>query len=70
MSGLRGLASTSSEATKPAMKTGAAAARLAAKGSHAAGTLIATGTGNAISAWQKRAAAIESMKRLNQQRHR
>ncbi|WOA52118.1 type IV secretion system protein [Dickeya solani] len=64
MSGLRGLASTSSEAAKPAMKTGAAAARLAA------GTLIATGTGNAISAWQKRAAAIESMKRLNQQRPR
>ncbi|WP_038908367.1 type IV secretion system protein [Dickeya oryzae] len=70
MSGLRGLASSSSEAAKPAMKTGVAAARLAAKGSHAAGTLIATGTGNAISAWQKRAAAIESMKRLNQQRPR
>ncbi|QYM96570.1 type IV secretion system protein [Dickeya ananatis] len=64
MSGLCGLASTSSEAAKPAMKTGVAAARLAA------GTLIATGTGNAISAWQKRAAAIESMKRLNQQRPR
>ncbi|MEI7186170.1 type IV secretion system protein [Dickeya dianthicola] len=70
MSGLRELANTSSEAAKPAMKAGAAAARLAAKGSHAAGTLIATGTANTISAWQKRAAAIESMKRLNQQRPR
>jgi type IV secretion system protein VirB6 len=36
----------------------------------AAGRLIAVGTGKAISAWRKRAAAIENMKRFNQQRNR
>lgn len=74
MSGLRGLAKPSSDAATPAMKAGAAGARLAAKGSAsaatAAGTLIAAGTSKALSAWQKRAASIDSMKRFNQQRNR
>ncbi|HEE0106774.1 TPA: type IV secretion system protein [Citrobacter gillenii] len=74
MSGLRGLAKPSSDAAKPVMKVGAAGARLAAKGSvsaaNAAGILIATGTSKALSAWQKRAASIDSMKRFNQQRNR
>ncbi|OSM96044.1 type IV secretion system protein [Lonsdalea populi] len=74
MSGLRGLAKPSSDAAKPVMKAGAAGARLAAKGSastaNAAGILIAAGTSKALSAWQKRAASIDSMKRFNQQRNR
>lgn len=74
MSGLRGLAKPSSDAAKPAMKASAAGARLAAKGgvsaANAAGTLIAAGTSKALSAWQKRAASIDSMKRFNQQRNR
>lgn len=74
MGGLRGLAKPSSDAAKPAMKAGAAGARLVAKGSssaaNAAGTLIAAGTSKALSAWQKRAASIDSMKRFNQQRNR
>ncbi|WP_233980132.1 TrbL/VirB6 family protein [Pectobacterium versatile] len=74
MSGLRGLAKPSSDAAKPVMKAGAAGARLAAKGcasaANAAGTLIAAGTSKALSAWQKRAASIDSMKRFNQQRNR
>ncbi|KHN62486.1 conjugal transfer protein TrbL [Dickeya fangzhongdai] len=74
MSGLRGLAKPSSDAAKPIMKASAAGARLAAKGSAsaatAAGTLIAAGTSKALSAWQKRAASIDSMKRFNQQRNR
>ncbi|EPS8495021.1 type IV secretion system protein [Yersinia enterocolitica] len=82
MSGLRGLAKPSSDAAKPVMKAGAAGARLAAKaggsttgtliaaGGSTTGTLIAAGTSKALSAWQKRAASIESMKRFNQQRNR
>ncbi|MFS8293745.1 type IV secretion system protein [Enterobacter hormaechei] len=74
MSGLRGLAKPSFNAAQPAMKAGAAGARLVAKGSastaNAAGTLIAAGTSKALSAWQKRAASIDSMKRFNQQRNR
>lgn len=72
--GLRGLTKPSSDAAKPAMKAGAAGARLAAKaGANAAtatGSLIAAGTNKALSAWQKRAASIDSMKRFNQQRNR
>ncbi|CNB47007.1 type IV secretory pathway VirB6 component [Yersinia intermedia] len=74
MSGLRGLAKKSSDVAKPAMKAGAAGARLAAKEStraaSATGTLVAAGTSKTISAWQKRAASIQSMKRFNQQRNR
>lgn len=74
MSGLRGLAKPSSDSAKPAMKAGAAGARLAAKGSanatRSAGTLLATGANKALSAWQKRAASIDSMKRFNQQHNR
>jgi type IV secretion system protein VirB6 len=74
MSGLSGLVKKSSGAASPAMKTGAAGARLAAKGSiraaSATGKLIAAGTDKAVTAWQKRAASIESMKRLNLQRNR
>ncbi|XBS69158.1 type IV secretion system protein [Acerihabitans sp. KWT182] len=74
MSGLSGLVSKSADAARPGMKAGAAGARLAAKGSvmvaTTAGRLIATGTGKALSGWQKRAAAIENMKRFNQQRNR
>ncbi|MBM6612527.1 type IV secretion system protein [Citrobacter portucalensis] len=74
MGGLRGLTKPSSDAAKPAMKAGAAGARLAAKGSTSAatatGSLIAAGTNKALSAWQKRAASIDSMKRFNQQRNR
>jgi len=74
MSGLGGLISKSADAARPGMKAGAAGARLATKGSvmaaTAAGKLIAAGTGKAISTWQKRAAAIENMKRFNQQRNR
>lgn len=73
MSGLRGLAKKSSDVAKPAMKAGAAGARLAAKEStraaSATGTLVAAGTSKAISAWQKRAVSIQSMKRFNQQRN-
>ncbi|HHJ0101121.1 TPA: type IV secretion system protein [Yersinia enterocolitica] len=70
-SGFRGLAKPSSDAAKPVMKAGAAGARLAAKaGGSTTGTLIAAGTSKALSAWQKRAASIESMKRFNQQRNR
>jgi type IV secretion system protein VirB6 len=36
----------------------------------ATGRLTGAGAGKTVSAWQKRAAAIESMKRLNRQRHR
>jgi type IV secretion system protein VirB6 len=74
MSGLGGLVSKSADAARPGMKAGAAGALLATKGSvmatTAAGRLIAVGTGKAISAWRKRAAAIENMKRFNQQRNR
>jgi type IV secretion system protein VirB6 len=74
MSGLGGLVSKSADAARPGMKAGAAGARLAAKGSvmaaTAAGRLIAVGSGKTLSAWQKRAAAIENMKRFNQQRNR
>ncbi|MFJ5437448.1 type IV secretion system protein [Pectobacterium brasiliense] len=74
MSGLRGLAKPSSDAAKPIMKAGAAGARLAAKAgvdaASATGSLIAAGTSKALSAWQKRAASIDSMKRFNQQRNR
>jgi type IV secretion system protein VirB6 len=74
MSGLGGLVSKSADAVRPGMKAGAVGARLATKGSvmaaTAAGKLIAAGTGKAISTWQKRAAAIENMKRFNQQRNR
>ena len=68
MSGLRGLASKSADAARPGMKAGSAGARLAAKGSAraaaATGRLLAAGTDKPISAWQKRAAAINSMKNL------
>ncbi|ATV43317.1 MULTISPECIES: type IV secretion system protein [Pectobacterium] len=74
MGGLRGLTKLSSDAAKPAMKAGAAGARLAAKAgvnaATATGSLIAAGTSKALSAWQKRAASIDSMKRFNQQRNR
>ncbi|HDL7101056.1 TPA: type IV secretion system protein [Yersinia enterocolitica] len=74
MGGLRGLTKPSSDAAKPAMKAGATGAQLVAKGSasaaNAAGTLIIAGTNKALSAWQKRAASINSMKRFNQQRNR
>ncbi|APS29446.1 type IV secretion system protein [Pectobacterium brasiliense] len=74
MGGLRGLANPSSDAANPAMKVGAAGARLAAKAgvnaATATGSLIAAGTSKALSAWQKRAASIDSMKRFNQQRNR
>ncbi|MBN3161320.1 type IV secretion system protein [Pectobacterium brasiliense] len=74
MSGLRGLAKPSSDAAKPVMKAGATGARLATKAgvsaATATGSLIATGTNKALSAWQKRAASIDSMKRFNQQRNR
>ncbi|KGA35291.1 TrbL/VirB6 family protein [Pectobacterium brasiliense] len=74
MSGLRGLAKPSSVAAKPVMKSGAAGAQLATKAgvsaATATGSLIAAGTSKALSAWQKRAASIDSMKRFNQQRNR
>ncbi|MCY9850394.1 type IV secretion system protein [Pectobacterium jejuense] len=74
MGGLRGLTKPSSDAAKPAMKAGAAGVRLAAKAgvnaATATGSLIAAGTNKALSAWQKRAASIDSMKRFNQQRNR
>ncbi|WP_350326856.1 type IV secretion system protein [Pectobacterium aroidearum] len=74
MGGLRGLAKPSSDAAKPVMKTGAAGVHLAAKAgvsaATATGSLIAAGTSKALSAWQKRAASIDSMKRFNQQRNR
>lgn len=47
---------------------------MAARGGMAAATvagrLISAGAGKTVNARQKRAAAIESMKRLNRQRHR
>lgn len=71
MSGLSGLASKSADFARPGIKTGG---RLTAKGGMAAaatsGRFIAAGAGKAVSAWQKRATAIESMKRQNQQLHR
>lgn len=70
MSGLSGLVKKSSGAAKPTLKAGAAGARLAAKGGVMAGQLIGTGVNNTVTAWQKRTAAIESMKRFNQQRNR
>lgn len=74
MGGLRGLAKPSSDAAKPVMKAGATGARLATKAgvsaATATGSLIAAGTSKALSAWQKRAASIDSMKRFNQQRNR
>ncbi|MFP1744799.1 TrbL/VirB6 family protein [Lonsdalea quercina] len=74
MGGLRVLAKPSSDAAKPVMKTGAAGAQLAAKAgvsaATATGSLIAAGTSKALSAWQKRAASIDNIKRFNQQRNR
>ncbi|MCW2482038.1 type IV secretion system protein [Candidatus Symbiopectobacterium sp. NZEC135] len=70
MAGIGGGIRKSADATRPTLKAGASAARLVAKGSITAGKAIASTTGNAISAWQKRAASIESMKHLNLQRHR
>ncbi|MFJ5335845.1 type IV secretion system protein [Pectobacterium sp. CHL-2024] len=74
MSGLRGLAKPSSDAAKPVMKAGATGARLATKAgvnaATATGSLIAAGNSKALSAWQKRAASIDSIKRFNQQRNR
>ncbi|WP_213672951.1 type IV secretion system protein, partial [Serratia marcescens] len=71
MSGLRGLVSKSADVARPGIKAGG---RLTAKGGMAAaattGRFIAAGAGKAVNAWQKRATAIESMKRQNQQRHR
>ena len=71
MSGLSGLANKSADLAGPGVKGGA---RLAAKGgmaaAAAAGRLAGAGAGKTVSAWQKRAAAIESMKRLNRQRYR
>ncbi|QMR74177.1 type IV secretion system protein [Enterobacter sp. RHBSTW-00175] len=71
MSGLSGLVSKSADVARPGIKAGG---RLTAKGGMAAaattGRFIAAGAGKAVSAWQKRATAIESMKRQNQQRHR
>ncbi|MFP1910447.1 type IV secretion system protein [Lonsdalea quercina] len=74
MGGLRVLAKPSSDAAKPVMKTGEAGAQLAAKAgvsaATATGSLIAAGTSKALSAWQKRAASIDNIKRFNQQRNR
>ncbi|RLM08933.1 conjugal transfer protein TrbL [Gibbsiella quercinecans] len=70
MSGLSGLVKKSSGAAKPTLKAGAAGARLAAKGGVMAGQLIGTGLNSTVTAWQKRTAAIASMKRFNQQRNR
>lgn len=71
MSGLGGLANKSADLAGPGIKGGA---RMAARGGMAAATvagrLISAGAGKTVNAWQKRAAAIESMKRLNRQRHR
>ena len=71
MSGLSGLANKSASLAGPGVKGGA---RLAAKGgmavAAATGRLTGAGVGKTVSAWQKRAAAIESMKRLNRQRYR
>ncbi|CAH0323784.1 hypothetical protein SRABI106_04477 [Rahnella aquatilis] len=71
MSGLRGLASKSADVAGPGIKTGG---RLTAKGGMAAaattGRFIAARAGKTVSAWQKRATAIEGMKRQNQQRPR
>ena len=68
---MSGLASKSADVAKTGIKTGG---RLTAKGGMAAaattGRFIAAGAGKTVSAWQKRATAIESMKRQNQQRHR
>ena len=70
-SGLSGLANKSASLAGPGVKGGA---RLAAKGgmavAAATGRLTGAGVGKTVSAWQKRAAAIESMKRLNRQRYR
>ncbi|MCG8154952.1 type IV secretion system protein [Brenneria goodwinii] len=70
MSGISGLVKRSPGAAKPTLKAGAAGARLAAKGGVMAGQLIGTGVNNTVTAWRKRTAAIESMKRFNQQRNR
>lgn len=70
MSGLSGLVKKSSGAAKPTLQAGAAGARLAAKGGVMTGQLIGTGVNKTVTAWQKRTAAIESMKRFNQQRNR
>lgn len=70
MSGLSGLVKKSSGAAQPTLKAGAAGARLAAKGGVMAGQLIGAGANKTVTAWQKRTAAIASMKRFNQQRNR
>ncbi|HFW7049758.1 TPA: conjugal transfer protein TrbL, partial [Escherichia coli] len=62
----------SADLAGPGVRDGA---RLAAKGgmavvAAATGRLTGAGAGKTVSAWQKRAAAIESMKRLNRQRQR
>ncbi|MCW6611729.1 type IV secretion system protein [Yersinia ruckeri] len=71
MCGLSGMAKKSSDIAKSGMTVGA---RLAVKGSarsgSVTGSLIVAGTRKVVSAWQKRTASIESMKRLNQQRNR
>lgn len=71
MSGLSVLANKSSSLAGPGVR---GSARLAAKGgmavAAATGRLTGAGAGKTVSAWQKRTAAIESMKRLNRQRHR
>ncbi|HBY0075968.1 TPA: conjugal transfer protein TrbL, partial [Klebsiella pneumoniae] len=71
MSGLSGLANKSADLAGPGVRDGA---RLAAKGgmavAAATGRLTGAGAGKTVSAWQKRTTAIESMKRLNRQRHR
>ncbi|MCG8710440.1 type IV secretion system protein [Brenneria sp. 4F2] len=70
MSGLSGLVKKSSGAAKPTLKAGAAGARLAAKSGVMAGQFIGAGVNKTVTAWQKRTAAIASMKRFNQQRNR
>ncbi|EAP2104362.1 type IV secretion system protein [Salmonella enterica] len=71
MSGLGGLANKSADLAGPGIKGGARmAARSGMAAATVAGRLISAGAGKTVNAWQKRAAAIESMKRLNRQRHR
>ena len=63
MSGLSGVVKISSAATKSSRSPAPANARSTAKGS-----ISGSATSKTASAWQKRAGAIESMKRINQQR--
>lgn len=72
-SGISGLMKTSSGAVKAGIKAGAAGKKSASKGNdrfpETSGSMFSASNNSVPSAWQKRAASIESMKRLIHQQN-